>query len=933
MIGLPFAFAAPWVLVGLIALPALWWLLRVTPPKPREVTFPPLRLLQRIRREDQTPSRTPWWLTALRLLLAALVIFALAGPTFRPGADTLSGSGPVLLVVDDGWSAAPDWEARVATAETVLDTAARDGRPVMLVLPGEGAAQPLAAATAENAAARLAVARPRAYPPDRDAIADALAASAADTPPGDVVWIAEPVDADAGAAFAGRLAALAPGAALHLAGADSAAPPMLVAVDHAGEALTATVRAVDGGTLQPATLRALDRRGLLLDEVPLAPDAGAAEATVRFEMPIELRNEAARIEIAGVASAAAVQLLDERWRRRTVGLFSGVDADRAQPLLSPTYYLDRALAPFADVRQPRSSDMPDAIAGYVEAGISAIVMADVGNLAGPAAAALEGFVDGGGMLIRFAGPRLAAGEDELVPVPLRSGGRTLGGSLSWEEPQPLAAFPEGSPFEGLAVPADVAVERQVLAEPDPDLSARTWASLSDGTPLVTAARRGDGWIVLFHVTADTSWSNLPISGTFVEMLRRTVALAEAGTAGADGGSAGETLLAPLSILDGTGRPVTPPSEVRGIPASAVDTAVPSRETPPGLYGADDAFRTVNLLGPESRFPRLDTSGFAGADVVPLAGASGIDLVPWLFAIAFALLLVDALAVLALFGALGARRAAAAAAVAFAVLAGLPDAARAQALSAEDEALIFAVSQTRLAYVLTGNDEIDRTSELGLQTLTDVLAARTALEGGSPIAVDPAVDELSLFPLLYWPLDPDSIVPTPEAMARVDAYMRNGGTVLFDTRDDLAAAPGDGSVTPTTLRLREILASLDVPPLEPVPADHVLTKAFYLLNEFPGRTIGSPLWIAADEPPSPDEDPTRPVRAGDGVSPILITGNDFAGAWASDASGRFLQPLVPGEPRQREYAFRAGVNIVMYALTGNYKADQVHIPALLERLGQ
>ena len=75
------------------------------------------------------------------------------------------------------------------------------------------------------------------------------------------------------------------------------------------------------------------------------------------------------------------------------------------------------------------------------------------------------------------------------------------------------------------------------------------------------------------------------------------------------------------------------------------------------------------------------------------------------------------------------------------------------------------------------------------------------------------------------------------------------------------------------------------------------------------------------------------RLGDGVSSILITSNDFAGAWAIRPDGQPMLPLMPGEPRQREFAFRAGANIVMYALTGNYKADQVHVPALLERLGQ
>jgi Domain of unknown function (DUF4159) len=99
-------------------------------------------------------------------------------------------------------------------------------------------------------------------------------------------------------------------------------------------------------------------------------------------------------------------------------------------------------------------------------------------------------------------------------------------------------------------------------------------------------------------------------------------------------------------------------------------------------------------------------------------------------------------------------------------------------------------------------------------------------------------------------------------------------------------------------------------------------------------FGPALGRGAGECHHDDEQETkRPARGGDGVSSIIITSNDLAGAWATRPDGAPTLPLVPGEPRQREFAFRAGVNIVMYTLTGNYKADQVHVPALLERLGQ
>jgi hypothetical protein len=165
--------------------------------------------------------------------------------------------------------------------------------------------------------------------------------------------------------------------------------------------------------------------------------------------------------------------------------------------------------------------------------------------------------------------------------------------------------------------------------------------------------------------------------------------------------------------------------------------------------------------------------------------------------------------------------------------------------------------------------------------------------------------------------------------KLDAFMKNGGTVVFDTRDALNARPG--SQTPENQILRRILGGLDVPELEPVPRDHVVTKAFYLIDRFPGRYDGGQTWLEALPPVA--EDGRRPARAGDGVSPIIITSNDLAAAWAVNRRGEPLYPVTGADPRQRELSIRGGVNLVLYVLTGNYKADQVHVPALLERLGQ
>ncbi|MBI1980619.1 MAG: DUF4159 domain-containing protein, partial [Methylocystis sp.] len=198
-------------------------------------------------------------------------------------------------------------------------------------------------------------------------------------------------------------------------------------------------------------------------------------------------------------------------------------------------------------------------------------------------------------------------------------------------------------------------------------------------------------------------------------------------------------------------------------------------------------------------------------------------------------------------------------------------------------------------------------------------------------VDPAKDELAFYPMLYWPIVASAPQPSANTVARVAAYMKQGGTVVFDTRDALSQRVG-GAPTPETQWLRDLTKGLDIPPLEVTPRDHVITKTFYLLDGFVGRYASGETWVEA-LPPEPKDQAARPVRATDSVSAIVITSNDLAAAWAHDKRGQPLFPLTPGGARQREFALRGGINLVMYTLTGNYKSDQVHVRDLLERLGQ
>jgi len=618
-------------------------------------------------------------------------------------------------------------------------------------------------------------------------------------------------------------------------------------------------------------------------------------------------------------------LADDALKRREVALYSGGDNREGLQLLSPTHYLRQALAPTADL-------LDGALEDILPANPDVIILADVATLSGSEAAALQDWVEKGGLLLRFAGPRLAASdiareqEDPLLPVRLRAGGRSIGGAMSWGDPRALRPFAPGSPFYGLTIPGDVRVTAQVLAQPDPSLAERTVAALDDGTPLVTRKPLGQGQVVLFHVTANAEWSSLPLSGLFVQMLERLAVSTR--PAVADAAELQGTVWQAERLLDGFGA-FRDAGQMAGIAGEKLAGARPGPDTPPGIYRSEDRLVALNAISAgqaiaAARWP-------AGTDVEGLVTERPRALKGPALMLALALLAIDLLAALWLSGRLTGPRGLARAAMLVAALWLLPSP---QASAQDDTAFaIDATASTVLAYVETGDARTDRVSAAGLKGLSDTLYARTTIEPADPIGVDLETDELAFFPMLYWPVTPDQPLPSDEAYARLNRYLRTGGMIVFDTRD--ADSTGFGAASANAAKLRALALPLDIPPLEVIPEDHILTRTFYLLQDFPGRYTSREVWVEA-APPGAERAEGMPFRnLNDNVTPVVIGGNDWAAAWAVDERGDWMFPIGRGlaGAHQREIALRWGVNLVMHVLTGNYKSDQVHVPALLERLGQ
>jgi len=931
MVG-PIGFTAPLLLWALVALPVLWLLLRAVPPAPIRRRFPGVALLLGLKDEDNETDRTPWWLLLLRMLAVAAVIAGFAGPVLNP-VQREAGTGPLLIVMDGGWADARDWPRRVERAVALAEEAGRDGRTVAVVRLTDAPETPVFQ-TAEAWTGRIAALEPQPWlPVDLGGWAGVLEGGF------DTYWLSDGLAREGQEALFARLEDAGavtvfqsprPVLALHPA----------VFADGAVQVAASRVPAADALSVE-VVARGPDPAGIERDLARVTLDfaAGAERAEAALSLPPELRNRITRFEMAGMRSAGAVSLTDDSLKRRKVALIGG-DVEEGLQLLSPTHYLRQALEPVSEL-------IGGSLADVLPANPDVVVLADVAALTQEETDAVLDWLDGGGLLLRFAGPALAASEvsrlseDPLMPVRLREGGRTVGGAMSWGEPKTLAPFAEGSPFHGLPVPEEVQVTSQVLAQPDPDLAERTIAALEDGTPLVTRKEVGQGQVVLVHVTANAEWSNLPLSGLFVQMLERLAVSTRAGVP--EAADLEGQVWVPEVLLDAYGVEAEA-GEVAGVEGADLAGALATGPGPalrPGLYAGAERRVALNAVTAETvPEPVVWPAGTVveGIEAVPERALKG-----WFLTAALVALMLDVLAALWISGRLSLPRRAGAAVVLVAVMALGAGEGRAQQatpevaevpLDPEEEALALeATTAVVLAHVLTGDAQVDQVAEAGLRGLGERLWERTSIEPEAPVGVDIERDELAFFPFLYWPVTADQQLPSAAAYRKLNDFLRTGGMILFDTRDTDVA--GAGGTTPESQHLQRIAAGLSIPPLEPVPQDHVLTRTFYLLQDFPGRFQNAPVWVEA-APPDAEQVEGMPFRnLNDGVTPVVIGGNDWAAAWAVDEMGVPMFPVGRGfaGERQREMANRFGINLIMHVLTGNYKSDQVHVPALLERLGQ
>lgn len=840
------SFASGGLLWALLALPVLYWLVRLFPPKPKVVDFPAIRILLGLQPGTPPALTPPWWLVLLRVLLAALIIIAIAGPRLVP--ETTESDAPVVIMLDNSWPAAAHWNDIKRTAETLLNEAATKNKDVWLWPLTE---EPAVVAWNKAAAWQDKLQR---LQPRQESL----------NLPVSLKWLQKHLDGKA------EVMLLSGGVVERLAvpdgkeGIDIARvyvpqnlPQIIGHVAREGDALEVKVLGLQSEAAE-VTVELKDSEGKTLSR------AGTEKHIAKLVLT-GLPAKAGYVTLQGQAHIAAWWGLNNIGGQPRVQVLA--TKQNEFPLLSSRYYVANALKDSAQVKQ--GEDLPGSLDD-----LDAIV-ADKLPLHPDK---ILSWVESGGVYISLAGDWLKEhGELPLLPSVLRPQPRLLSGPLQLEGAMTLNGAVTSGPLRELALDPRAIISQQWLPQNGWADGVETWVKLQDDTPLVSAKRVGAGWLVLVHTGAEAAWSTLPLTGSFPSLLQTLVQLGQ----GNDKAEMPPLPWAPQQLFDVYGRP----AKVSAAAIADENTPV-STLHPIGFYGAPT--QPHMLDGKQKLLTALPTGLWEKAQVLHYSEQSqSFDLMPWVLLLAVILLLVDTALRLELL------RPGRMMVIALACL--LPMNGHAQ----EEN------SGMQLGWIATGNSSIDSITAAGLFGLTQAVNERTSIKLANPQKLDPAKDSLGLYPVILWPQVEGAILPDEKAASAIRAYVASGGLLMIDSGTQLGEA---------RLQTQKVMNEVMGISLVPVEADHTLQRSFYLLEgQIIGRLGDKPLWRDTAVP----------------LARMLVASHDFAGAWAINDRFQFTLPMLAGGEVEREKAFRFGVNMVLYALLGDYKKDQLHVDTLLK----
>ena len=616
---------------------------------------------------------------------------------------------------------------------------------------------------------------------------------------------------------------------------------------------------------------------------------------INLSFPTEIFNQINSIEIIGQNHAGAKYYFDDFSKKKTIAILSDNEFYKESPLLSPVYYLKKSLDSKHNIKVGK-------IDNIIKQNFSTIIIPETAKIPNEYYEKLNDWLLQGGTLIRFSGKSLVQEKSKFLPSQdTYSRIRNIEGQLTINNKLFISEFEKDSIFSGLQIPQDIIIKKQLIFDTY-SKQVTLLAKFNDNTPFVSMKKFGEGKIILFHIGANNDWSNLPISSLFPDMINRVLLFSK---------NYNSSNLKNLNLnkeIDGFGRLVSPKKIVTLDSFDKLKTIKPSFNIPPGQYENNQISVALNL---STNISQYESEKIYSSMLSNYSFKSTKDLSSTILKIILTMFILDILLTIMIknnynFFKIFARKHNLLVFILFFLT-----------LIKTDN---VTANETYLAYIKIKNSQINNISENGLETIRNLLITRTSINPKGVIGLDIKNDNIYSYPFIYWPLTKNLLSIEKPEITKIKNYLNNGGIFFFDiigfSRKNLNLKEKKFK------EIRTFLNEIGANELSIIPKGHTLTKSFYLLNKFPGKWDNRILFIENNN-----------LEYKDGVSSIILGFNDWAKAWAVDNNNLPLFPVVPGGERQRELSYRFGINIAMYALTGNYKSDQIHSKSILKRLSK
>ncbi|MBC6445034.1 MAG: DUF4159 domain-containing protein, partial [Alphaproteobacteria bacterium GM202ARS2] len=821
-----------------------------------------------------------------------------------PPANTLSNDAPLLLVIDNGWATAAHWHTHM---QTLRDTLASLPDHRFILLPTATPPDPntLSILSARQAQTALDSLNPHPWHPQNAIIAQTLTNKDTNTPRlnhlSAILWSHDAIDSpdkntlkDTLQAHADRLnipfySLTEPSLSLPivLAPPPKTAQPQLLAY-----VLTPPTLPTQRADSPSYHLQGFDADNRLLFDKPLTLDSQETPVYASAEQAHflhQLHNLRLRTP-QHQRHAATVLLRDSQSRQPSIFVLNP-SSESPPPLLNSNHYITQALN-----RPTRNASLANALKQKADI----IFWHDqTTRIPTDEQSHLLSWLEQGGILVRFASPHVQDldADPNLLPAPLYEITASTRGFLADSTDSSTLHFAEHSPFHQLpSTPTHIAPTFAFI-EPPPDV--HIWAYTDDHRPLISARRVGNGWLVFFHTPLHPLRSDLALDTLFPTILATLTRLRTYQGSTSLNSHTPSTLWQPLQLLDGWGQLSSPTATTQALNADAR----PSPQTPPGIYATTYERRALNLgdnLSPPIPFIN------APPPLQPTPPQHNQHtLQGWLLTAIILLLAIHTLLLLRRAhrpsptqpSRLSTTSTATAAALVF-CYAFFPCLTSAQDLAGD--APFYA---PRIGYMLSNDKEQDSLSHKGLSQLTRFINARTVAQLAEPLALTPQSPLLPFVPLIYWPVTSSNTPLSPQDTRTIEHYLSKGGIILFDT------------LTPKA----NLEPSLSLPPLTPIDDEHTVTRSFFLLPLNLWRKTNTPV-------PWSDHHAQAHIP----TASVFASQQNWAQLWQNHLYMP-QHPSLTGILTQQTLAMRFGLNLVLYALTGNYKRDQIHALTIIERL--